>query len=101
MDRERDEANLMGQFAGMIAVMSAMVQALPPSARKRMQQHLHVQFDTLIAAMCKTGETEARAGREGAEWIRDLFLKEIAKANKKPKDREPSPSAGDAVDIQL
>ena len=101
MNNERDEANLMGQVAGIIAVMSAIVQALPPSTRKRLQQQLHVQFESLTAAMCTTGAAEAGPAREGAEWIRDLVLKQIAKANKKPKNRETSSLAGDAVDIQL
>ena len=101
MNHERDEANLMGQVAGIIAVMSAVVQALPPSTRKRLSQQLHTQFESLIAAMRTTGTSDAEAGREGAEWVRDLFLRQIAQANKMPKDRETSSPAGDVLDIQL
>ncbi len=101
MDDERDEANLMGQVAGIIAVMSAVVQALPPSTRKRLPQQLHTQFDSLLAAMSATGAHEARAGREGAEWVRDLFLKQLAKANKKSKDPAVSPPPAGALDIQF
>jgi hypothetical protein len=101
MDHERDEANLMGQVAGIVAVMLAVVQALPPSTRKRVLQQLHSQFESLIAAMGTTGGTEAKLGREGAEWVRDLFLRQIAKPNRKPKNREISCSAGETLDIQL
>jgi hypothetical protein len=101
MDNERDEANLMGQVAGIIAVMSAVVQSLPPSTRKRLAQQLHPQFESLMEAMCTMGPAEAEPAREGAEWVRDLFLRQIAKANKKRKDRETSCPAGDALDIKL
>ena len=101
MNQERDEANLMGQVAGMIAAMSAIIQALPASTRKRLSQQLHAQFESLLAAMRTTGATEAQAGREGAEWVRDLFLRQIAEANKKPKDRGAPTPAKDVLDIQF
>jgi hypothetical protein len=101
MVHERDEANLMGQVAGIIAVMLAVVQALPPSTRKRLPHQLHTQFESLIAAMCKTGAAEAVPAREGAEWVRDLFLRQIANANKNSKNRETSRPAADILDMQL
>ena len=101
MSGEREEANLMGQVAGIIAVMSAVVQALPPTTRKRLQQQLRAQFESLIAAMRATGAAEAEAGRVGAEWVRDLFLRQIAEANKKSKTRGTVAPQSDAVDIQL
>ena len=101
MDNERDEANLIGQVAGIIAMMSAIVQALPPSTRKRVLQRMHPQFESLMDAMCTTGSAAAGPASEGAEWVRDLFLKQIAKAEKKPKTRETSPQAGHALDMEL
>jgi hypothetical protein len=101
MNYERDEANLMGQVAGIIAVMSAVVEALPPTTRNRLLQQLHTRFESLLAAMRATGATEGESGREGAEWVRDLFLQQIAKAGKKPKGRKAPLPAENAVDVQL
>ncbi len=101
MNSERDEATLMGQVAGMIAVMSAIVRALPPTARKRMQQQLHSQFESLMAAMSATEAQGIGAGREGAEWVRDLFLKQIAEADKKPMKGEKTPPVRKELDIQF
>ena len=102
MDHERDEANVMGQVAGIIAVMSAVVLALPPSTRKRLPQQIRAQFDSLIAAMRTTGTVEAEAGREGAEWVRDLFLRQLEQAaTKKPKGSEVKPPASDTLDVEL
>jgi hypothetical protein len=101
MDNYRDEANWMGQVAGMIAVMSAVVQSLPPSTRKRLVQQLRPQFESLMEAMCTTGSAEAEPAREAAEWVRDLFLKQIARAEKKPRNCEASSPARDTLDIQL
>ena len=101
MSHEHDEASLMGQVAGIIAVMSAIVHSLPPSTRKRLTQQLHTQFEALLTAMRATGTPEGASGREGAEWVRDLFLKQISKASNKPKGRKASAPAADAVDIQL
>ena len=107
MAHESDEANLMGQVAGIIAVMLAIVQALPPTTRKRLPQHLHAEFASLIAAMC-AGPAATEGGREGAEWVRDLFLRQIdkvpgkAKAPRKSTARdEPARPAEDVLDIQL
>src|SRR3954470_17062917 len=99
MDRERDEANLMGQAAGLIAVLFAVVQALPPSTRKRLPQQLNAQFDSLLAAMRATGAPDTDASVAGAEWVRDLFLKRLA--DDKPKGRSSSRKAQNGVDIQL
>jgi hypothetical protein len=101
MTNERDYENLMGQVAGMIAAMSAIVQALPASTRTRVQKQMHAQFESLIEAMSTTGSAAEWPAREGAEWVRDLFLKQLAKAEKKPKNRETPPPAGNGLDIQL
>jgi hypothetical protein len=100
MNSERDEATLMGQVAGIIAVMLALVRALPPTARKRMQQQLHSQFESLIAAMSATEAQGVRAGREGAVWMRELFLKQIAEADKKPASGGKTPVRKE-LDIQF
>ncbi len=101
MTHEHDEAFLIGQAAGTIAVMSALVQALPATTRKRVLKNLRPQFESLLTAMRTTGATGAQIECKGAEWVRDLFLSEIAKAEKKLKVDEPSPPAADALDIQL
>jgi len=101
MKSERDFEYLMGQIAGMIAVMSAMVQALPPAARARMQKQMHAQFESLIEAMSTTGSGAGLPARDGAEWVRDLFLKRIAKADKKPKSRGTPPAPENGLDVQL
>jgi hypothetical protein len=101
MINERDYEYLMGQVAGMIAVMSAVVQALPPSTRTRVQKQMHAQFESLIEAMCTTGSAEGLPACEGAEWVRDLFLKRIARAEKKSKIRETPPPAENGLDVQL
>jgi hypothetical protein len=51
--------------------------------------------------MCTTGATDAQAGCEGAEWVRDLFLRQLAEAGKKPKDRKTSSPAADGLDFPL
>lgn len=100
MNQQHDEAFLMGQVASLIAIMSALVQALPAATRKRVQQNLTPQFDSLIAAMRTTGQSDLQTERKGAEWVRNLFLSQIAKAEKAPKSRK-KPSAAAAVDFQL
>lgn len=99
MEHERDEAFSMGQAAGIIAVMSALVQASPPSTRKRLREKLRPQFDFLLASMRKTGMTEAQTERQGAEWVRDLFLDQIGKEDQKPKVRKFAAPAD--LDIQI
>lgn len=101
MNQGRDEANLMGQVAGIIAVMSALVDALPATTRNRLLRQLHARFESLLAAMRATGAPEGESGREGAEWVRDLFLRQIAKAGKKPQAREVPRPAENAVEVQL
>ena len=101
MAHAHDEAFLMGQAAGIIAVMSALVQALPAATRKRVLRNLRPRFEALIAAMRTTGATEAQIERKGAEWVRDLFLSEIAKADQKSKGEKSSSPSVDALDIQL
>src|SRR4051812_19685761 len=100
MSDETDEAFLMGQAAGIVAVMSALVQASPLSTRKRMLLKLGPQFESLISAMRTTGLTEAHTERKGAEWVRDLFLRQVGAANKPNSDRSLSP-AREAVDIEF
>jgi hypothetical protein len=51
--------------------------------------------------MRTTGITEAQTERKGAEWVRDLFLSQIAKAEKKPNVPESSPPAVEALDIEF
>ena len=85
MQEERAEPNLMSQIAGIIAMMSALVKTLPPSTRKRLLRQTHAEFESLLAAMSTTSAPEAQSEREGAEWIRDLFLKRIVQADTKPK----------------
>jgi len=101
MGDQRDEAFLVGQAAGIIAVMSALVQAQPATTRKRMLQKLRPLFDSLTAAMRSSGATEAQIERKGAEWVRDLFISQIAEADKKTKTRaSPAPPPG-ALDIEF
>ena len=101
MEHERDEAFLMGQAAGIIAVMSALVQASPPSTRKRMLEKLRPQFESLFAAMRATGTTEAQTERKGAEWVRDLFLSQITQGDKNPKVQQSATPPVDALDIEF
>jgi len=103
MSKKRDEANLMGQIAGMIAVMTAVVQALPPTTRRRLPAQLGVQFDALLTAMRTTAPDDVESGIEGAEWVRDLFLNQIEKSlpGKVAKTQKPAPPASGEVDIQF
>lgn len=101
MNEQHDEAFLMGQVASLIAVMSAMVQALPSATRKRLLQQLIPQFESLIAAMHTTGQSDLQTERKGAEWARDLFLSRIAMAEKIPRARKKSSARLEAIDIEL
>ncbi|MEO7728765.1 MAG: hypothetical protein ABIS45_16055 [Burkholderiales bacterium] len=101
MEHQHDEAFLMGQIASMIAVMSALVQALPATTRKRLLQQLRPQFESLIAGMHTTGITDVQTERKGAEWVRDFFFRQIEKADQSPKTRKALPAAPDSVDILL
>ena len=95
MHEERDEPNLMGQFAGIIAMMSALVKTLPPSTRKRLLQQTRAEFESLLAAMSTTSTPEAQTERKGAEWIRDLFLKRIVQADTKSRNSKSPNAAAD------
>ena len=101
MEHERDEAFLMGQAAGIIAVMSALVMASPPSTRKRMLEKLCPQFESLIAAMGTAGLTEAQTERKGAEWVRDLFISQIAETDNTSTVRGSASTAVHALDIEF
>jgi hypothetical protein len=101
MNQRYDEAFLVGQVASLIAVMSALVQALPPATRKRLLLQLTPQFESLIAAMRATEAPGVQTERKGAEWVRDLFLSQIANAEKTPRTRKKSPAPADVLDITL
>lgn len=73
--RKRDrDAFLLGQITGIICVLSVVVDALPPSARKRLPARLHASFEPLIAVMLADTGVDADVAREGAEIVRDTFL---------------------------
>ena len=101
MKHEHDEAFMMGQVASLIAVVSALVHALPVATRKRLVKQITPQFEALIAAMRSSGETALQTERKGAEWVRDLFLSQIAKADKTSKPRKSPSVASKEYDIQL
>jgi methionine salvage enolase-phosphatase E1 len=101
VEHSRDHAHLMGQIAGIIAVISAVIEALPPTARKRLERHMHSQFESLLAAMQKAGASEAGTEFEGAKWVRDLYLQQIAATPGKSKSLKASLPADDTVDFQL
>jgi len=84
MEKERDEPHVLGQVAGIIAMMSALVRTLPPSTRKRLLNQVQVEFDALLTSMSATDASQVRAERESVEWMRDLFLRRIAQADSKP-----------------
>jgi hypothetical protein len=73
MDSDR-EANLLGQITGIVGVLSAVINALPPSARKQLPGRLHASFEPLIAKMLADTGADADAAREGAEMVRNTFL---------------------------
>jgi hypothetical protein len=84
MEEERDKPSVLGQMAGIIAMMSALVKALPPAARKRLLDQMQVEFDSLLASMSTADASQVPAERESVEWMRDLFLRRIAQADLKP-----------------
>ena len=65
------------------------------------QQQLNPQFEALIAAMRTAEVSDAQTERKGAEWVRDLFLRRIANAEKMPRSRKKPSPAVDTLDIQL
>jgi hypothetical protein len=91
MDDKRDEHNLIGQTAGIVAMMSALVKTLPPSTRKRLLRQTQAEFESLLAAMSTTNASRSEC--EVVEWLRDLFLKRIAQADSKQKSRKVSKAA--------
>ena len=96
MSDGRDEPHLVGQTAGLIAMMSALVKTLPPSTRKRLLRQTQAEFDSLLAAMSTGSASDAQTEREGVAWMRDQFLKRIAEAESKQKSRKGLKTAGDA-----
>ena len=97
MDRNFNDSHLMGQIGGIIAMLSALVQTLPPATRKRLVRQTHAEFESLVAAMSQSaGAPDAQKSREGAEWIRDLFLKRIASADIRTKSRKVAMPPGDS-----
>ena len=95
MNDERDEPHLMGQTAGILAIMSALVKTLPPSTRKRLLRQTHAEFESLLKAMSTASGSEAQPEREGVEWMRDFFLKQIAAADSKQKSGKVPKKAED------
>lgn len=87
MAEEWDEPAMTGQLAGIIAMMSALVKTLPPTARARLKRQLHVEFESLLSAMSAAGDPDVQAERNGVEWMRDLFLKRIEQMDPKQKAR--------------
>ncbi|HKA40867.1 MAG TPA: hypothetical protein VKF40_02645 [Burkholderiales bacterium] len=96
MDEERDRPNLLGQMAGIIAMMSALVKTLPPSIRKRLRQQTQVEFESLLAAMSTASAAEVHAERESVEWMRDLFLRRIEQPDSKQSRRRVPKAAADS-----
>jgi len=84
MEEEHGEPNVLGQMAGIIAMMSALVKTLPPATRKRLLDQTQVEFESLLAAMSAADVSQVRSERESAEWMRDLFLRRIEQADLKP-----------------
>ena len=87
MQEKHEEPDLVGQMAGIIAMMSALVKVLPQSTRKRLLLQIQVEFESLLAAMSAAGASGGQAERESVEWLRDLFLRRIERADAKPQRR--------------
>ena len=99
MEEESAEHSVLGQMAGIIAMMSALVKALPPSTRKRLLHQTQVEFESLLTAMSTAG-TQAQAERESVEWMRDLFLRRIEQADAKPTRRRTRKAPAGAAPAQ-
>ena len=103
MEEGSDEPNLLGQMAGIIAMMSALIKVLPPSRRKRLLHQTQVEFESLLATMSSDSTSEAQVDRESVDWIRDLFLRRIEQAEAKPTRRRTrkaprAPAPGEDTD---
>jgi len=94
---ESDEPRWMGQLAGVIAMMSALVKALPRQTRDRLQRQIHTEFESLLSAMSATSGPDVHVDRSSVEWMRDLFLKRIDQLNSqrpaRPVSRRKATSA--------
>jgi hypothetical protein len=101
MINEKDEANLMGQVAGIIAALSALIDALPPATCKRLQRQLDARFDSLLAGMRSSGAGEGTAECEGAQWVRELLVRQLAETKPKAKDRKAASRQPGGFDIEL
>ena len=101
MINEKDEANLMGQVAGMIAAVSALIDALPPTTCRRLQRQLDARFTSLLEGMRSSGAGEGTAEREGAQWVRELFLRQLADAKTKAKQQKAASRQQGGFDIEL
>ena len=77
MDTDRNAFSL-GQTAGIVAVLSAVIRALPSPARSQLPEQINASFEPLIAGLLADAGADADAGREGAEMVRDIFLAELA-----------------------
>lgn len=100
MEEEIDKPDLVGQVAGIIAMLSALVKTLPPAARKRLLRQMQIEFESLLTAMSATGASPVQTERESVEWMRDLFLKRIEQADAKPVRRRTRQASGDAASGQ-
>ena len=76
MKSDRD-AYMLGQLTGIVGVLSAVVDALPPAAREQLPARLHASFEPLIAVMLADTGADADVAREGAEMVRDTFLEAL------------------------
>src|SRR5215510_13372863 len=92
---EEDGSNLVGQMAGIIAMMSALIKVLPPSTRKRLLHQMQVEFESLLATMSQAGASQVQADRESVEWMRDLFLRRLEQAEAKQTRRRTRKAPGD------
>ena len=106
MGEERDKLDVLGQMAGIIAMISALVKTLPPSTRKRLLRNTQAEFESLLAAMSTGSASGAYVERESVEWMRDLFLKRIDQADSKQSSRRVSKAAANAkpstnIDFEL
>ena len=97
MEDQCDEANMLGQMAGIIAMLSALVKVLPSSTRRRLLDQTQVEFESLLAAMSAAGPSQVQMERESVEWMRDLFLRNVQQADAKPARRRIRKASGGAA----
>ena len=76
-------------------MMSALVKVMPPAMRKRLLHQTQVEFESLLAAMSAASPVQVE--RESVEWMRDLFLKRIARVDEQPTRRRVRKAAANAA----